>query len=202
MEQDYFQVPVMSRSRLSQHLLKCLCKCMDRKPLWKFVVVETLSPFLILVLTCVLLILGWLHVYDEGFTNILVVSQYTAFPSRLTLSFTSNGQEILASMTMCSARFAITQLLRSAKVRISRASARPKDDELELTLQEEGESWEYRESQPPGTSTRPGTRPGTSPSTRHEDMSCKLSERGVEPEDNRILFEMFDKATSSDSIQW
>lgn len=174
---------------------------MDRKPLWKVVVVETFSPFLILVLTCVLLILGWLHVYDEGFTNILVVSQYTAFPLRLTLSFTSNGQEILASMTMCSARFAIAQLLRSAKVRISRASARPKDDEFELTLQEEGESWEYRESQPPGTRTRPGTRRGTNPSTRHENMSCKLSKRGIEHEDNRILFEIFDKATFSDSIQ-
>ena len=173
---------------------------MNKKPLWRVLLVETLSPFLILVLTCVLLILGWLHVYDEGFTNILVVSTLL-FPLRLTLIFTSVGQEILVSMTTCSARFAIAQLLRAAKVRISRAPARPKDDELELTHQE-GESREDRESQRPGTRTRSGTRPGTSPSTRHEDMSCKLSERGIEPGDSRILFEIFDKATSSDSIQW
>lgn len=128
--------------------------------------------------------------------------QYTAFPLRLTLSFTSIGQEILASMTTCSARFAVAPLLRSAKVRISRASAKPNDDELELTHQGQVESREDRESQPPGTRTLPGTRPGTSPSTRHEDMSCKLSERGVEPGDSRMLFEMFDKAISSDSIQW
>ena len=105
-------------------------------------------------------------------------------------------------MTICSARFAVTQLLHSAKVRILRASTRPKDDELELTHQEEGESREDRESQLLGTRTRPGTRPGTSPGTRYEDMSCKLSERGVEPEDSRMLFEIFYTATSSGSIQW
>lgn len=117
-----------------------------------------------------------------------------------TLIFKSDGQIVLACMTTCGARFAMGLSFRTAVIRISRAPARPDDEELELTVQEGYESREDRGMPRPGA--RPGTRPGTSPSTRHNDMSCKLSERGVEPGDSRMLSEILDKATSGDSIQW
>jgi hypothetical protein len=51
--------------------------------------------------------------------------------------------------------------------------------------------------------TRPQTRPGTRPDARHEDVvSYSLPERGVEPEDGRILSGIVDKAMSRASIQW
>ena len=94
-------------------------------------------------------------------------------------------------MTTCGVRFTIGPV-RTASVRISRALARPDDDELELTDREGCGSREERGM----------PRPGTSPSTRHEDISCKLSERGVEPGDSCMIFEIFDKATSGASIHW
>ena len=103
-------------------------------------------------------------------------------------------------MTTCGARFAIRLFFRTAVIRISRAPARPDDEEFGLTDQEGYGSREDGGMRRPAAS--PGTRPGTSPSTRHNDMSCKLSERGVEPGDSRMLSEILDKATSGDSIQW
>ena len=113
-------------------------------------------------------------------------------PSSPTLIVSTDGQVVLACMTTCGARFAMGLFFRTAAVRISRAPARPNDDEFELTDREGCGSREDRGK----------LRPGTSPSTRHEDMSCKLSERGVEPGDSRMLSEIFDKATSRHSIQW
>ena len=106
------------------------------------------------------------------------------------MSFINNRQIILACMTICSARFAPGPVLAAA-VSTSRASVRPDDDELELTNRGVGESCE-----------RGMQRPVTSPSTRHENMSCNLSERGVEPGDGRILSEIFHKAISGESIEW
>ena len=43
---------------------------------------------------------------------------------------------------------------------------------------------------------------GTRPSTRHQAMTCKLSERGVEARDSRLLSEAVNKAITGDSIEW
>ena len=42
----------------------------------------------------------------------------------------------------------------------------------------------------------------TRPSTRHQGMTCKLSERGVKAGDSRLLSEVADRITLGDSIEW
>ncbi len=183
----------------------CL-KCTEKRLFKILLFVETLSPLAVLVLTCVLLILSWLHLYDGGFTIILVVSpiRHLRFETYAELDFCA--QVLLASMSICAARFA---LLRSTKIcaarfavlRSFRVFARPNDEELELT---HPDTWNLPED---GSlkrpDTRPQTRPGTRPDARHEDVvSYSLPERGVEPEDGRILSGIVDKAMSRASIQW
>ena len=131
-----------------------------------------------LILTFVLLILGWLRVFDAGFATILIVS--TRYPSllKLTLASMALGQISLTSMTTCAARFAIVRLFRASAARFFHASARPDDDKLELTHQEGCESCED------GLSQRSGTRPGTRP----DMLSYNLFDRGVVYEDDRIFF--------------
>ena len=99
-------------------------------------------------------------------------------------------------MTTFYARFAISLFLYIVAVRVSSAYARLNVDELGPTHREGCGSQEDREMR------RPGSRPGISPDIRHDEMSCKIPERGVEPGDRRMLSEIFDKAISSDSIQW
>ncbi len=100
-------------------------------------------------------------------------------------------------MTTCGARFAIRPFFRAAAVQISRVSTRPEDDEFELTRQEGCETWEGQ-----GLQTQSGTILSTLSRTRHENMSCKLHERGIEPGDSRMLSEIFDQANSGDTVQW
>ena len=187
----------------------CL-KCTEKKPLKTLLFVETLSPFTVLIITCVLLILSWLRLYDEGFAIILVVSPKRHHRFKTYAEFRFCAQVLLASMSICAARFALIRPLRVCAARFVvlgsfRVSARPNDEELELTRQER---WGLPQDVPlkrPDTrpDARPDTRPGTRPGTRHADVaSYSLPERGVELEDGRMLSGIINKAISSESIQW
>ncbi len=78
-----------------------------------------------------------------------------------------------------------------AIMRFFRASTKSIDDELELRQYGGCETPKDRELQ------RPATRPGT----RNEKMPFySLSQRGVAPEDDRMLSQIVSKATSSNSI--
>lgn len=154
-----------------------------KKSLTVLLVVEALSPLAVLALTCVLLVLSWLHVYDGGFTIILVVSPIYHLRFETYADYHFCTQILLASMNMCAVRFALVRCVRFCAGRLAvprsfSASARLDDDALELADQ----------------------RPETSPSARFDDMSCPLPARGVHPEDSRILSEAVDKADSDVGI--
>jgi len=145
----------------------------------------------ILVLTCVLLILSWLHLYDGGFTIILLVSpmRHLGFEKYANLDFCA--QVLLASMSICAARFA---LLRSTKICATLPAVpqsfvspqRPNNKELELTHLDAWNRLEDGSLKHPDTLLQ--TCPGTHPGARHDDVvSYSLPERGVEPGDDRIL---------------
>ena len=160
-------------------------KTLEGKTLKTLFFVETLSPLAVLALICVLLVLSWLRLYDGGSTIIHVVSPTCLLHFEASAEFHFCAQEILASMSICASRFALLLCMRScagslAGPRSFSGSARLDDDALELADQ----------------------RPGTSPSARHDDMSCPLPARGVDPGDPRILSEAVDKADSSVGIDW
>ena len=105
-------------------------------------------------------------------------------------------------MSICAARIALIRPLKICAASFIVlgsfcVSARPNDEELELTRQE-------RWGLPQDVSLkRPDTRPDTRPGTHHADVaSYSLAERGVELEDGRMLSGIINKATSSESIQW
>ena len=64
------------------NILLCL-KCSSQGPKLILVFVNTSGPFLVLILTFVLLILGWLRIFDAGFATILVVSTRHPFDAYL-----------------------------------------------------------------------------------------------------------------------
>ena len=154
------------------------------------VLFEMLSHSLILVITCVLLALGWLHIYDETFSIIPVVSlEARLYMLTLTLTFSPAEQGILASMTTCAVRFGIKGVFNVVD-RAFCVIAKPNEDQLELTARDRCEA------------SRVGSepRPRTSRSTR--SMSCKLAERGVKSEDRRKISAFVDAGASRNFIVW
>lgn len=149
-----------------------------------------------LILTFVLLILGWLRVFDPGFATILIVSTRYLPLLNLTLTFMSSGQISLTSMITCAARFSIFRLFRAFAARFFRAPTGPNDDKLDITNQKVCESGEGMRFQCSGTSS--GTRPGTG----QDIPSFSLSERGVMPEDGRMLYDMITNAMLNNSGNW
>lgn len=93
-------------------VLACL-KVRGRRTLIVLILTEMATPLFILLLTFVLLILGWLRVYEGGFTTIRLVSLRQSFPydrAEYYLLF----QILLASTSTCAARFAVIRLFRTS----------------------------------------------------------------------------------------
>ncbi len=160
-------------------------KTLEGKTFKPLFFVETLSPLAVLALTCILLMLSWLHLYNRSFNVILVVSSIYIPYFETSAEFYFYTQEILASISISALYFALLLYIgffagRLAVRRSFSGSARLDDNALELADQ----------------------RPGTSPSARQDKISYPLPVQGIDPGNLYILSEAIDKADSSVGIDW